>query len=79
MEDLGKIFTATGTLFILLTILMNLEPRFPKVPGDITISLLERKASWGYNPHAKLKLYIPLASFMVMVSLLLLIFLWFIK
>ena len=50
MENLGRLFSLLGVVFLILGILFNLIPRLPRVPGDIDID------KFGF------KIYIPFTS-----------------
>ncbi|MBI2196682.1 DUF2905 domain-containing protein [Candidatus Daviesbacteria bacterium] len=50
MENIGKIFSLLGVVFLILGILFNFMPRLPRIPGDI------------YIDRPGIKIYIPFTS-----------------
>ncbi len=50
MQEIGKIFSFLGVIFLVLGLLFNLMPHWPRIPGDISID------------RPGLKIYIPFTS-----------------
>lgn len=67
MQDLGKILTLLGVIFLIFGLLFNIMPNFPRIPGDI------------YIDKPNVKIYIPFTSAIVISVLLTLIFNFFRK
>lgn len=67
MQDLGKMFSLLGTMFLVLGLLSNLIPKFPKIPGDIYIN----------KPN--IKIYIPWLSSLIIAVILTVMFNYFRK
>ena len=53
MENIGKIFSLFGVIFLVLGLIVNLMPHWPRIPGDI------------YMDRPNIKIYIPFASAIV--------------
>ena len=67
MADIGRIFSLLGVLFLVLGLLANLMPNFPKIPGDI------------YIDRPGIKIYIPWMSSLILSVILTLIYNYFRK
>jgi len=67
MVDIGKLFTFLGLVFLILGLLFNIMPKWPRIPGDI------------YIDRPGLKIYIPWLSSLVLSALLTLLFNFFRK
>lgn len=67
MQDIGKIFSLLGIIFLVLGLLFNLMPRLPRIPGDIDID------------RPGIKIYIPFTSAIVLSVILTLILNFFKK
>ena len=67
MQEAGKIFSLLGVIFLILGLLFNFFPNWPRVPGDI------------YIGKPGLKIYIPWASSLIISVILTLIFNFFRK
>lgn len=50
MQDIGKILSLLGIIFLVLGLVTNIMPNLPKIPGDIYIN------------RPGLKIYIPWVS-----------------
>jgi len=58
MQEAGRLFSFLGVIFLLLSLIFNIVPNLPKIPGDIYIN------------RPNLKIYIPwLSSIMLSVIL----------
>lgn len=66
MENIGRLFTLVGVVFLLLGLIFNIMPNWPRLPGDIYI----RKPG--------LTIYIPWLSSLI-VSIILTLLLNFFK
>ncbi|MBI2337612.1 DUF2905 domain-containing protein [Candidatus Daviesbacteria bacterium] len=65
MEDIGKLFSVLGIVFLLLGLIFNIIPNLPRIPGDI------------YFDKAGFKIYIPFTSSILLSVILILLFnLW---
>jgi hypothetical protein len=53
MENITKIFYMLAAIFLVLGLLSNIMPNFPRIPGDIYIN------------RPGIKIYIPFASALV--------------
>jgi len=67
MVDFGKLFLFLGIVFLVLGLIANIMPRFPRIPGD------------AYIDRPGIKIYIPFTSALVISALLTLIFNFFRK
>ncbi len=67
MQDIGKLFSFLGIIFLVLGLFFNLMPNLPKIPGDI------------YIDRPGLKIYIPWVSSLVLSIILTLILNFFRK
>ncbi len=67
MQDIGKLFLFLGFIFLLLSLIFNIMPNLPRVPGDI------------YIDRPSLKIHIPFTSAIVISVILALIFNFFRK
>lgn len=67
MQEVGKLLAFLGVIFLVLGLLFNIMPNWPKIPGDIYIE----------KPH--LKIYIPFASAIILSVILTLLFNFFRK
>lgn len=67
MADVGRIFSLLGVLFLVLGLLSNLMPKFPKIPGDI------------YIDRPGVKIYIPWMSSLILSVIFTLIYNYFRK
>lgn len=67
MQDIGKIFSLLGVVFLVLGLLFNMMPRLPRIPGDIDID------------RPNIKIYIPFTSAIVLSVILTLILNFFKK
>jgi len=67
MVDFGKLFAFLAIIFLLLGLLSNLMPKWPRIPGDI------------YIDRPGIKIYIPWVSSIVISIILTLIFNFFRK
>ncbi len=67
MENIGKIFSLLGVVFLILGLLFNMMPRLPRIPGDIDID------------KPGIKIYIPFTSAIVISVILTLILNFFKK
>ncbi|MBI2020706.1 DUF2905 domain-containing protein [Candidatus Daviesbacteria bacterium] len=67
MQDVGKLFSLLGIIFIILGLLFNIMPNWPKLPGDI------------YIDRPGLKIYIPWLSSLILSVIITLIFNFFKK
>ncbi|OGE19179.1 hypothetical protein A3J19_01225 [Candidatus Daviesbacteria bacterium RIFCSPLOWO2_02_FULL_41_8] len=67
MQDIGKIFSLSAVVFLILGLLFNLMPRLPRIPGDIYLDKL------GF------RIYIPFISTIVTSVILILLFNFFKK
>ena len=67
MADVGKIFTFLGVVFLVLGLIANIMPRFPRLPGDI------------YIDKPGIKIYIPFVSALVISAILTIYFNFFRK
>jgi len=67
MVDVWKLFTFLGVVFLVLGLLFNLSPNFPKIPGDI------------YIDKPGLKIYIPFTSAILISVVLTIVFNFFRK
>ncbi|MBI4038230.1 DUF2905 domain-containing protein [Candidatus Daviesbacteria bacterium] len=67
MEDIGKILTLLGVVFLLLGLLWNLVGGLPKIPGDI------------YIDRPGVKVYIPWVSSIIISVILTMFFNFFRK
>lgn len=67
MQDIGKLLSLFGTVFLVLTLVFNLMSHIPKIPGDIDID------KFGF------RIYIPFVSAIVLTIILTLIFNFFVK
>lgn len=54
MQEIGKLFSFLGIIFLLLSLIFNIMPNLPKIPGDI------------YIDRPNLKIYIPWVSSLVL-------------
>lgn len=50
MQEIGKIFSLSAVVFLVLGLLFNMMPRLPRIPGDIDID------------KPGIKIYIPFTS-----------------
>lgn len=50
MQDISKIFYSLVAIFLILSLVSNIMPKFPRIPGDIHID------------RPGLKIYIPFTS-----------------
>lgn len=66
MQEVGKLFAFLGTIFLLLSLIFNIMPNLPKIPGDIYIN------------RSGFRIYIPWVSSLIL-SVLLTIFLNFFR
>lgn len=53
MENITKIFYMLAAIFLILGLVANIMPKFPRIPGDIYIN------------RPGIKIYIPFASALV--------------
>lgn len=53
MESIGKIFYSLAAIFLILGLVSNIMPKFPRIPGDI------------YIDRPGIKIYIPFTSALV--------------
>lgn len=67
MTDPGKIFSLLGIVFLILGLLFNIMPNWPRLPGDIFID------------KGPLKIYIPFTSAIILSVILTLILNYFSK
>lgn len=67
MQDLGKVFSLLGIIFLVLGLFFNLMPNLPKIPGDI------------YIDRPGVKIYIPWVSSIILSVILTLILNFFRK
>lgn len=67
MEEVGRVFTILGVVFLVLGLLYNIVPNLPKLPGDV------------YIDKGGLKIYIPFFSSLILSVLLTLVFNFFRK
>lgn len=67
MQDIGKIFSLLGVIFLVLGLIINLMPHWPRIPGDI------------YIDRPNIKIYIPFTSAIVLSVILTLILNFFKK
>jgi len=67
MQEIGKLFSFLGLVFLVLGLIFNIKPDLPKIPGDI------------YIDRPNLKIYIPFTSAIVISVILTLIFNFFRK
>lgn len=67
MENLGKMFSLLGVIFLVLGLIINLMPHWPRIPGDI------------YIDRPNIKIYIPFTSAIVLSVILTLILNFFKK
>lgn len=37
MENIGRLFTLLGVVFLILSLVLNMMPNWPRMPGDIYI------------------------------------------
>lgn len=58
MEEIGKIVTLLGVVFLLLSLLFNISPAWPRFPWDINID------------RPGLKLYLPWATSLIIAIIL---------
>jgi hypothetical protein len=65
MEEAGKLFAFLGIIFLLLSLLFNLKPSLPRIPGDI------------YLDKGGFRVYIPWLSSLLISVLLSLFFNFF--
>ncbi len=66
MQEAGRLLSFLGTIFLLLSLIFNIVPNLPKIPGDI------------YLNRPGIKIYIPWVSSLVL-SVILTIFLDFFR
>ncbi|EKD85402.1 MAG: hypothetical protein ACD_38C00034G0010 [uncultured bacterium] len=67
MQEIGKLFTFLGVIFLLLGLVFNLMPNLPRIPGDI------------YIDKGGFKIYIPWLSSIIISVILTLAFNFFRK
>lgn len=67
MQEIGKIFSLLGVIFLVLGLIINLMPNWPRIPGDI------------YIDRPNIKIYIPFTSAIVLSVILTLILNFFKK
>ncbi|MBI2330549.1 DUF2905 domain-containing protein [Candidatus Daviesbacteria bacterium] len=67
MENISKLFSLLGLVFLVLGLIFNIMPKLPKIPGDLYID------KFGF------KIYIPFASAIVISVILTLLFNFFRK
>lgn len=67
MEEVGKILTFSGVIFLLLSLIFNIVPNLPKIPGDI------------YIEKSGIRIYIPITSAIILSLLLTIVFNFFRK
>lgn len=67
MQEAGKLFPFLGVIFLLLSLIFNIMPNLPKIPGDI------------YIDRPNLKIYIPWVSSIILSVILSIMFNFFRK
>ena len=67
MENIGKLFSLLGLIFLVLALIFNIMPKLPKIPGDLYID------KFGF------KIYIPFVSAIVISVIFTLLFNFFKK
>ncbi|MBI4038334.1 DUF2905 domain-containing protein [Candidatus Daviesbacteria bacterium] len=67
MQEVGKIFSLLGIIFLILGMLFNFMPNLPKIPGDI------------YIDKPGIRIYIPWVSSLILSIILTLMFNFFRK
>lgn len=67
MENIGRLFSFLGVIFLLLSLVFNIMPKLPRIPGDLYID------KFGF------KIYIPFTSTIVISVILTLLFNFFRK
>ncbi|MEK7617442.1 MAG: DUF2905 domain-containing protein [Patescibacteria group bacterium] len=67
MQEVGKMFSLLGVIFLVLGLIFNIMPHIPRIPGDI------------YIDRPGIKIYIPFTSAIVISVILTLIFNFFRK
>lgn len=65
--DISKLFAFLGIVFLILVLVANIWPRWPRIPGDL------------YIDRPNIKIYIPFTSALIISALLTLYFNFFRK
>lgn len=67
MQEVGKLFSFLGVIFLVLGLIFNIMPNLPKIPGDI------------YIDRPGIKIYIPWVSSIILSVILSIMFNFFRK